>query len=65
MCVNNSYCLVSDETILTVKKYLSLKLLIKMLEEYIEAHNDARREYSTDCSVQDAKLSVLACMVCK
>lgn len=53
-----------DEMI-AVKKHLSLKPLIESFKKALKSHNDKRRQNSTDYSIQDTVLSVLACMFYK
>ena len=50
---------------LTVKKHLSLKPLIEGFKTAIKVHQDKRRKNSTDYTIQDTALSVLACMFYK
>ena len=50
---------------LTVKKHLSLKPLIEGFKKAIDVYADKRRQNSTDYTIQDTALSVLACMFYK
>jgi hypothetical protein len=50
---------------LTIKKHLSLKSLINGFKTAIKVHNDKRRKNSTDFTIQDTALSMLACMFYK